>query len=1071
MRKLLLTLTLVLFAAFNMAFAQERVVTGTVTQKSDGSTLPGVTVAVKGTKIVVATNQNGKFSLKVPSNKAVLVLSFVGMNKEEIVVGTQSVINVQLTEEVTSLNEVIIVAYGTSTKKNFSGSAAQVDSKKLTLAPITNVAKALEGVAPGVQVSASSGQPGAGPSIRIRGFGSVNYSQDPLIVLDGVPFSAGLENINPQDIESVTVLKDAASTALYGNKAANGVVLVTTKKGNKDRNIVQVRIAQGISSRAIPEYDRVGRDEYYPLMWESYKNSLINSSSPVPADIAAQIASGLLAVNSSGLQVYNGKTYSNIKQNLGYNPYNVADNAIVDVNGKLNPNAKFLYPNDLDWGKALERVGSRGDYGISYSGGSGKSDYYISMGYLNEKGFIIKSDYERVNARISMNTQPVKWFKSGLNVSGTISKSNTANDGTSTGYVNPFFFSRTIGPIYPIYNHNTTTGDFIWDANGNQIYDLGNSSVSGQPTRPAGAYAGRHIIAETNYNDNLYKRNMWTGKTYADIIFSDNLKFTTNFSVEMSNYNASTFDNRIVGDGSPAGRASRTNGLATTYNINQLLNYNKTFGKHSFEALAGHESYKYEYNYLYGFRQGIVVDGNTELINFTTTNDLTSTTDKYNKEGYLSRLKYVYDQKYEVTGSFRYDGSSKFSDTKRWGAFWSVSGSWLLTQENFMKGIKSVDNLKIRSSYGTVGSDNGIANYAYQALYSLGSNNAGEPGFLQSYLANNDLVWETNSNFDIGLEFGLFKTVTGSLEYYKRKSTNLLFDLPIPVSSGVTNPSTGASTILKNIGTMANSGLEFQAKTLIFNKENFKWNIDLNLTTVKNELLKLPFTEQIVGTKKLKVGKSMYDYWLREYKGVDPANGNALYRAATWDASTCQVIGKDTLTSNQNNARYHYAGSAIPDLYGAISSNFSYKNFDLSLVFSFQIGGKVYDATYAGLMSSGTYGSALSSDILQRWQKPGDITNVPRLDNGKVTAFGTASDRWLTSASYLNFKTINFGYNVPARLAKKMQMQNVRFYLSGDNLWLKTSRSGLNVTQAFTGVTSNAYTPARVITLGINVTL
>jgi TonB-linked SusC/RagA family outer membrane protein len=780
---------------------------------------------------------------------------------------------------------------------------------------------------------------------------------------------------------------------------------------------------------------------------------LINSTTPVPADIAAQLASGVYPLTGSA-QVYAGKTYSNIKQLLGMNPYNVADNAIVGIDGKLNPAAKFLYPADLGWEKGLSRVGKRGDYGVSFSGGGPKNDYFVSMGYVNEKGFVIKSDYERITGRININANPINWFKTGLNLSGTVTTSNVAADGSSTGFVNPFFFSRNIGPIYPIYMHNTN-GDFLWDANGNKQYDLGNTRT---------IYPGRHVIAETNFNDNLFKRNAWTGKTFGEITITKDLKFTNTLSVEINNYDGSTLDNKIVGDGAPGGRASKTTTLSTTFNINQILNYNKSIGKHNFEAMAGHENYSYVYNYLYGFRTGQIADGNTELVNFTTTSSLTSYTDKYTKEGYFGQVSYNFDNKYYAKASYRHDGSSKFQEKVRWGNFGAVSAGWRLDQEPFMKNIKAVDGLKVRASYGTVGSDNELDLYAYQALYALAFNNAAEPCILQSSLGNLAIQWETNTNFDLGIDFSLFKRVTGTFDYYERQSKNLLFQVNLPLSSGVLIQN-------RNIGTMSNSGFEFQANTLILKNTEFKWNVDFNVSTVKNELKKLPFVEQINGTKKFMVGHSIYDYWLRESMGVDPANGNALYRAVSLITTSSQVIGKDTVTSDPNNARYHYAGTAIPDLYGSVTSHFTYKNFELTLAVSFQLGGKIYDANYAALMSSGSYGNAMSTDMLNRWQKPGDITNVPRLDAGKVAQYGAASDRWLTSGTYFNFKTINFGYNLPQNMVRKLQMQNVRVYLSGDNLWLKASRTGLNPTQAFSGVTSNAYVPARVVTVGLNVTL
>lgn len=1072
MKKLTLLFFFMALVCLQIANAQVKRVSGTVTGSDDQSPIPGASVVVKGTSIGTITNAFGVFQLDVPEKADRLVFSFVGMKTAESQI-SGSTVNVVLEPDVIGVDEVMVVAYGTAKKSSFTGSATQIGSEKIDARPVTNITKAIEGATPGVQVTSGSGQPGSGQSIRIRGFGSVNASSDPLYVVDGVPYSTNMSNINADDIASITILKDAASSALYGNKAANGVVIITTKKGRPGTNQFQVKLTQGFSERSIKEYDRVDAYDYYPLMWEAYRNQMAYppTGTAVAVDIANQRASGLVAgVNG-------------VKEMVGYNIMNVANNALVGVDGLLNPDAKIIpgYEGDLDWFKPIQRTGKRTDFNLSSSGGSEKNDYHASLGYTNEEGYMLNSDFKRLTARINLNTQPKKWFKTGLNVTGTTSKANEANTGSSTGYVNPFFFSRNMGPIYPVYTHNPTSGDYILDENKEKIYDLGNMSQFGLPSRPAGASVGRHVVAETLMNQQEAERILLGGKTYFEISFLNGFKFTSNMSIDLYNYRFNRFDNKIVGDGAPAGRGGKTSSLTTDITLNQLLSYDKTIGLHSFDVLLGHESYEWEYKYFYGFRQGIVVDGNNELVNFTTTNSLTSYVRNYNSEGYFSRFNYNYDDKYFASASYRRDGSSKFFSDVRWGDFWSFGAGWRIDRETFMQGLTMVDLLKLRASYGEVGNDSGIDNYAWQALYDLNYNNALEPGALQSKLKSTDLVWEENANFDVALEFGIFSKVRGTVEYFHRQSANLLFAVPKPLSSGILERD-------ENAGTLFNQGIELELSIDAVKSKDFQWTVDLGGTTFKNEFTKLPQKEIISGTKKLMVGQSIYDYWLRQWRGVDSKDGRALYTAdatsykndkAAFDANPAstgildyRIVGADTLTVNHNKAKYGYNGSAIPDFFGTVSNNFKYKSFNFSFMVTYQLGGKVYDQTYASLMDAGNYGNALHVDILKRWQKEGDVAEVPRMDGNATIRgqFGAASDRWLTDASYLNLRSATLSYDLPKTLLKKVDLSNCRVYATGENLYLMTKRKGMAVQQSFTGVTSNDYSPSRIVTLGVNVT-
>ena len=1061
------------------AWAQ-RQITGKVSDDK-GNPVSNVSVQVKGSNAGTTTKEDGSFTLTIPTDGKTLILSSVGYATQEIAVSNQSSFNLILKNAEQSMDEVVVVAYGTARKGAVTNSVAQMSAKELENRPVTNVISALSGVAPGVTTNSSNGQPGSSPAVRIRGFGSLNASSSPLYVVDGVPYDYDISNINVDDIENVSVLKDAAASALYGARAANGVIQITTKKGKKDRTQISANITQGFVSRAINEYERVGAMEYYPLMWEAYRNSLHYpaSGAAIPLDDANRIASGLMprftTGSNAGRQNYNGRAYSDISQLLAYNPFNVPRTEIVRPDGTLNPSARLLYADDLDWLKDIERTGSRGDYTVSISGGANKSDYYLSMGYTNEKGYVQNSDYKRYSSRLNLNTQPLGWLKTGISLAGIVTKANQgASDESSTGLVNPFYTNRVIGPIYPVYAHDQTTGAYILDQYGKRIYDIGSMANLGLPNRPT--ISGRHAIYETLLNENILQRNILNSRIYAEVNFLRNFKLTTNVSADISNSLRSRFENRIVGDGAPSGRARRNTNDNLTMTINQLLNYNKTFGRHSIEALVGHETYDATYKSVTNLRSGQIVDGITELSNFTTTVSLTSNKDRYKIESYLSRANYSLDNKYFLSASFRRDGSSRFHPDNRWGNFWSVSGAWRIDQESFMSNYSWLSALKLRASYGQVGNDDILDTdgnsiyFVYQALYNLGQNNNAEPGAAQSTTAGNPaLQWEKNNSFDVALDFGLLKNrINGSVEYFDRRSSNLLFRVPPPVSSGLLSDP-------QNAGSMYNKGFEVSLNGDVLRKRDFTWNLGVNWTTFENKITKMPQKEIITGTQKWAVGQSRYDFWLRDYYGVNPANGAALFIANTNNPANSFIIkdgDKDVLvTTDHNNAAFHYAGSAIPDFYGSIINALNYKGFGLSFQLNYQVGGKVYDATYAQLMHSGSYGVAMHKDIEKRWQKPGDVTNVPRLDAGRNSTFGVASDRWLVDASHLNIQNVTLHYTLPKSLISKARMQNTRVYLSGENLYMFTKRQGLNPTQNFTGQTSNVYMPSRVVTAGINLAL
>ncbi len=1004
---------------------QNRVITGTVIDSEDGLPLPGVSVKIKGTTTLAVTTTEGNFKLTVKPEDKTLVLNYLGYAAKEVAITSSNTYKITLVVQSTQLQEVAI-AFGTSTKRELTNSVSQVLAKDIEQRPITNLTSALVGAAPGVQTNAGSGQPGEGPDIRVRGFGSITNDNNPLYILDGAPYEGVINNINPDDIESISILKDAASTALYGARAANGVILITTKKGKKNSNSIGFKFTQAASTRGMPVYETVDAYDYYPLLWESLKNGTSGSAAQASLDL---------------------------KNAVGWNPFNVADDEIVLTNGQLNPNAKLLYEDDLKFSDFLKRTGLRSDYAFTLSGGADKSDYYVSLGYLKEVGYVKASDFNRYTARIRVNAQPRKWLNAGLTLNGNFSESEQANEASGINE-NPFYVDTYLAPVYPVHIHNPITGEYILDGNGNKQFDSGDY-------RPL--LTGRNIAAETLLNDNSIRRNAVIINANVDATFLKYFKFSSTFSGNLGNYRSSVIDNAIIGDAKGAGRITRTNSMTAYLNFNQLLNYNQSFGKHNVKALLGHESYISYYDYLTGSRRNQSVDseGSGVLDNYTTVTGLGSYDRQYRTEGYLSKFDYSYNRKYLASFSARTDGSSRFLPGNKWGTFWAASGAWLIDRESWFK-VKWVDELKLRASYGEVGNDK-IGTYFSDALYTLGYNNGSEPGAIKTTVLS-DVIWETNLNADIALEFALFKNrVNATIEGYRRQSKNLLFDVNLPLTSP-------ATTVNANLGSMRNEGLEVQVAGDIIRKKTFTWNMNINVSTLRNKVLVLPdqYKGRSNGTKKYEEGKSMYEFYMNDWAGINPTTGAEMWVPEDKAVSPVYLNG-DTLTSSSANARQYFAGSAIPDFYGSINNTFTYKNFSLQVLTLYQVGGYAYDNDYATLMNRGTLGRAMHIDALDRWQKDGDVTYVPKRITGATAV--SNSDRWLTSATYVNFRNATLTYNLPKKMSQRYGMKVAKIYASGENIFISSKRKGMDPTQTYTGSPSYTYAPARILSLGINITL
>ena len=1050
MKKLLQSLFILLCVA-TTAMAQTRTITGTVTSKEDGLPLPGVSVKVKEVPNVgVVAASNGKFTIQVPANGKTLVISFIGYVPQEVPI-TGSVVNASLTADSKLLNEVMVVAYGTQKKEAITGSVATIGTAAIEKRTVTNATQLLAGAAPGITTTSGNGQPGSGANIRLRGFGSFAASSSPLIILDGSQYDGSIGDINVNDIDNLSILKDATSSALYGARAANGVIIITTKRGKTGAAQLNAVLNQGFSERALPEYDRLNAYEYYPAFWQAMKHNFMFSASPAQNEATA-------SQNAT-----NG-----VRTQLVYNPFNVANNAIVGTDGKLNPNATLLY-DDFDWFSPLQRVGKRTDANVSFSGRTEKSDYYVSVGYLNDQGYILKSDIERFTARINANSQIKPWIKTGFNLSASFSDVNNASDastGNANSFSNVFSFTRGMGPIYPVHARDAAGNKIFNVAEGIDWYDYG--LHPGAVNRPQGASPGRHVIYETMLNDNLSRRNNIGGRGYVEVRFLKDFTFTPSINIDIRNNGTNVYWSPLVGDGvSYGGYASNTSSNIRSYTFNQILNYNKSIEKHNIGATLGHETYDFTSRSFNAQRSGVVARGITDLGNFVTLLGAGGLTDRETIESYFSKVTYNYDEKYFVEGSVRRDGSSRFHPNNRWGTFFSAGASWSISKEEFIKNQSWIDDLRAKISYGEVGNNNLSTYYAYDAYYDLGSNNGTEGGLLLSSVATPDLKWETSKTMNAGLTFSLFKRkLYGEFEYFKRGSGQLIFSLPLPISDPVTSR-------LANIGSMENRGFELQLGSQLVKTNNFSWDLVTNWTILKNEITKMPVeTPTIIsGTKRREVGKDYYAYWLRQYAGVDPADGSSLYIPADGTAASNirTVNGKQYVTS-QTFAKFDYSGTAIPDLMGAISNTFNYKDFSLSFLVNYQLGGKFYDGNYAGLMNL-SYGSALHKDALKSWTTTNTGSDVPRLDIGANVNINTASSRWLIDASYLSLTNANLSYKLPKSLLGKIDVSSARVFVGGENLLLFSKRKGLDPRESFDGTNSTTYSPSRIMSFGINLSL
>lgn len=1034
MRKLsLLACALLLGGA---AYAQNMTVKGKVT--ANGLEMPGVTVSVKGTAGGTITSLDGDFTIKADAG-SVLVFSFIGYETVEVPVKGNGPINVELREKTTDLDEVVIaVPYGTAKKSTFTGSAGVVDKKIIANSQVASVSQALQGSVAGLQSFSASGQPGEDATILIRGVGSVNASTTPLYVVDGVPYDGALSSISNQDIASITVLKDAAAASLYGSRAANGVVMITTKQGSKkSAPSIEISAKYGFSDRAVKDYEQVSTEQYFMLEWEAIRNMRMNlKKNPDTAEAAAAYATQNLILNY-----------------IGINPYGTAYPQPIGTDGKLVEGARLLW-ND-SWEDALSQDAHYTDLSARVSGGSENSQYYFSLGYMDNQGAYIGSGFKRYTLRANITSDLTKWLQVGVNVGLTHSIQDfPKSDDSSLG--NVVLAARSIPSFYPVYERDPETGAYVLDENGQRVYDYGKYRH--------GSYAGYNQAQSMLYDKNEIKRDAASVRGYLQVTPIEGLTYKMSLNIDYNSRFTHNYANPTYGKEPVTGSVSKSNTRTTGMTFNNVVNWEHTFGEvHNVRLMAGQEYYEFNTSNFGGSRSNVITDGYFEPDVASTLTGFSGNSDQYKLLSYFGQAEYNYAQKYFASVSMRADGSSRFHPDNRWGAFWSFGGSWKIGREAFVEEAAGswLSDLTLRASYGAQGNDN-VGYYAYQALYSIGSF-LGETTLTTSRLDTPELSWETNLNANIGLDFNLWSNrLFGTVEWFQRTSKDLLFSRDLV-------PSSGFSSIDDNIGKVRNYGWEFTLGGTPILTRDWTWRLSVNATTYKNEIVSIPTDVMWSGTKKWVKGGSIYDFWMYEWAGVDPETGDAQwYMTDTETGERVKTTNYGSLTS-QDKVK---VGNALPKVSGGFQSDLTWRDLSLSMAFAYSIGNKIYNRDKASLMGvSGANGSTMSKDLLNRWTPENTQTDVPRLEYDQTSYFTSASTRWLVDGSYLRLKTVTLNYNLPKKWIQPAMLKDVSIYVQGENLLTFSKQQGLDPEQALGGVTYWRYPAMKTLSFGINVKL
>ena len=988
-----------LLMSIGLATAQNLQVTGNVTSADDNEPVIGASIIVKGTATGTVTDFDGNFTLEVPSNSKVLVISYIGMKSQEVKAGRN--LRIVMEPDMQALDEVVVTGYGVTRKAAFTGSAQVVDNKVITKTTNADPIQSLSGSVAGLQLSSDTGQPGGFNSVMIRGLSSFNSGTQPLYVVDGMPITSGkqgmrsdedatinpLATLNPNDIESVSVLKDATATSIYGARAANGVVVITTKQGKAGKTKFNFSTKVGTSSlQSIGDYRHLGRDNWYDYISIMAKNNGY--------------------VDETGVEA--GKAFAMDADGLG-----------------LSPDG-----SDTNWFDEVTRNGFTQEYNLDISGGTKALKYFMSAGYYDETGVVIGKDLKRYSGRLNIENTVSKYVTIGINTMGSYTK---MNNGAGGGY-----FSDPITQAYmqlPIFSPFKEDGSYNFDtANGYnpvaQRSDNGDKNI------------GKQVKLTVS---------PWIRANYKDFTFSSRYG--------LDYYNVKEFG--LWSMMQPQGRdmnmlGEQGNDYTTMWTWTNTLNYIHAFEDHHVNVLLGQEAQHttLEGSYLSG--SNYPGDMVTTVENAAKPGDAATYISENAMLSYFANAEYDYKDKYYASASFRRDGSSRFGADRKWANFWSAGAKYRFATEEFMDFSSDwLTNGTIRASYGTTGNSE-LSNW-YQALglYGLGYNYRNEPGMIPTQVENKDLAWEKTKKFNVGAELGFFNKVSVDFDYYINTTTDMLFEVPLSFT-------TGFSSIMQNVGEMQNKGIELVVNYNPITTKNFRWDVTLNLTHNKNEIVALSTDNPIENPYTIREAGHPYNQFkMKEYAGVDPATGEQLYYL--------NETGDETTTS-YNDAAKRYLGTADPDVYGGLSNNFRLYDFDFSFQLFYSLGGKVYNSAARYDENTHSLFANTTEYIYENfWREPGDITDVPAPQHGLNHSH---SSRYLMDGSYLKLKTMQLGYTLPKGLLSQTPLTNVRVYVSGDNLYtwaLGSDFRGLNPETSSTGIIWWNYPPARKVMFGLNV--
>ncbi len=1075
MKKLFLLL-LTVFAIGMCASAQTRTVRGIVLDVDNEEPLPGVSVSAGATAGTV-TDAEGIFSIVVPAKASKLTFSYVGFKSVEMAIPAKGEMIVKMTSAATQLNEVIAVAYGTIKKSEYTGSAGVVKAAQLENTQVSNVTNALSGKVAGVQTLSSTGQPGTGASVLIRGVGSINTATTPLYVVDGMPYNGDISAIATTDIEAMTVLKDAASTALYGERGANGVILITTKKGTEGQAKVTFDLKWGSNSRAVPNYDVITDSRQY--LEQAYR-AIYNTR---------------LYVQGNGEDIAGAHAYANANlfPTIGYQTWSVPEGQyFVDINGKFNPNATPGYSDGRyyfiadDWSKEALINGLRQEYTATVSGGTSRLNYYLSGSYLGDEGIIYGSHFKRFATRASVDYQAKDWLKIGTNMSYTYYNQgypdNQANDGATTG--NAFYFANGIAPVYPMYVREPNGQIKYNEVYGRPVYDYGDgkdygNGMMGYTRNQSGNPTGGLLYDQ---EDNL--SDILDAKWYAILTPVKGLTITGNANMYLDNTRVHSLANGLYGQfAAIGGQALQVAQRLRVLTFQGLADYEHTFADlHNVAVMVGYESESLNSEYTQALGSGLYQPLVPFVNNTSTDKRGYGASSNLAHRAFIARARYNFDGKYYVTGSVRRGASSRFAPEHRWGTFWSASAGWDISKENFMLDFsQNVDILKYKISFGQNGNDLIGTNYiAYADQYQLvGSDGVWSDGSLY-YKGNRDITWEKSNAFNTGFDFSFWEgMLSGSVEYYNRQTSDMLFNIPVA-------PSNGYSSMPKNVGSMRNNGVEIALNYQPVNTKDITLDIFANATFQWNKVLKLaPEILDEEGYWKsstfrwFKEGESMYQLFIPQWAGVDPETGYAQY----WAVAQKDIMNGDQLVAKEGelyktpdyltarNTNLVGTGNLMPKVYGGFGVQLTAYGFDLTAAFSYQLGGKILDYGYMNLMQSGSnIGMGLHKDALDSWKQKGDITNVPMLYTQADYQYSNAtSDRFLVSSNYLSLNNLTVGYTFPTKWMSKLGLSSLRIYGQAENVALWSKRKGLDPRQGFLSSENYTYSPIRTISGGIRV--